>query len=91
MAKPLVSDELWQVIHPLLPPERPKTKGDRPRVPDRAALEGILYVLKTGIGWEHLAHALGYGSSMTCWRRLRDWHAAGVFTRLYQVLLDWMA
>lgn len=60
-------------------------------MPDRAALEGILYVLKTGIGWEHLPHQLGYGSGMTCWRRLRDWHAAGVFTRLHHVLLDRMA
>lgn len=60
-------------------------------MPDRAALEGILYVLKTGIGWEHLPHELGYGSGMTCWRRLRDWHAAGVFTCLHQVLLDRMA
>jgi len=60
-------------------------------VPDRAALEGFLYVLKTAIGWEHLPHELGYGSGMTCWRRLRDWHSAGVFTRLHQVLLDHMA
>ena len=48
MAKTLVSDELWQLIHPLLPPDVPKPKGGRPRVPDRAALEGILYVLKLG-------------------------------------------
>lgn len=91
MATSMVSDELWQLIHLLLPPEPPKPKGGRPRVPDRAALEGILYVLKTGIGWEHLPHQLGYGSGMTCWRRLRDWHAAGVFTRLHHVLLDRMA
>ena len=91
MATSLVSDELWQLIQPLLPPETPRPRGGRPRVPDRAALEGILYVLKTGIGWEHLPRELGYGSGMTCWRRLRDWHAAGVFTRLHQVLLDRMA
>lgn len=91
MATSLVSDELWQLIQPLLPPETPRPRGGRPRVPDRAALEGILYVLKTGIGWEHLPRELGYGSGMTCWRRLRDWHAAGVFTYLHQVLLDHMA
>ena len=49
MAKPLVSDELWAVIQPLIPPERPKPKGGRPPVPDRQALTGILFVLKTGI------------------------------------------
>nr|WP_246351255.1 IS5 family transposase [Deinobacterium chartae] len=72
----------------MLPPEAPK--GGRPRIPDRDTLEGILYVLKTGTPWEHLPLELGYGSGMTCWRRLRDWHEAGVFTRLHQVLLDRM-
>ncbi|PYE54053.1 putative transposase of IS4/5 family DUF4096 [Deinococcus yavapaiensis KR-236] len=91
MPKPLVSDELWALIHPLLPPEPPKPNGGRPRVPDRDVLEGILVVLKTGTPWEHLPLELGYGSGMTCWRRRRDWHEAGVFTRLHHVLLDRMA
>jgi transposase len=54
MAKPLVSDELWAFVAPLLSPEPPKPKGGRPRVPDRAALTGIIFVLKTGIPWEML-------------------------------------
>lgn len=54
MAKLLVSDELWEVIEPLLPEEPPKPKGGRPRVPDRATLIGILFVLKTSIPWEML-------------------------------------
>lgn len=44
-------------------------------------------MLRTGIAWEDLPQALGYGSGMTCWRRLRDWQAAGVWHRLHQVLL----
>ncbi len=88
MAKPLVSDPLWAKVRPLLPPEPPKPKGGRPRVPDRAALTGILFVLRTGIPWEYLPRELGCGSGMTCWRRLRDWHQAGVWHRLHQVLLD---
>ena len=87
----LVSDELWAVIVPLLPPERPKPKGGRPRVPDRAALAGILFVLKDGIGWETLPAALGCGSGMTCWRRLRDWHEAGVWAGLHRALLQRLA
>ena len=88
MGKQLVSDELWAVIAPLLPEEPPKPKGGRPRVSDRAALTGILFVLKSGIPWEMLPQEMGCGSGMTCWRRLRDWQDAGVWLRLHQVLLD---
>lgn len=88
MAKPLVSDELWAVVAPLVPLPRPKAKPGRPRVPDRAALAGIIFVLKTGIPWEELPQELGCGSGMTCWRRLRDWQRAGVWHRLHQTLLD---
>ena len=77
MAKLLVPDDLWAVIAPLLPPERPKLKGGRPPIPDRAALTGILFVLKTGLPWEYLPAETGCGSGMSCWRRLHDWHRAG--------------
>ena len=77
MSKPLVSDELWALVAPLLPPEPPKPKGGRPRVPDRACLTGIIFVLKRGIPWEMLPQELGCGSGVTCWRRLRDGQAAG--------------
>jgi transposase len=89
MAKPLVSDGLWERIEPLLPAvQRRYRYPGRKRVPDRAALTGILFVLKTGIPWEHLPQEMGCGSGMTCWRRLRDWNEAGVWERLHQVLLD---
>jgi transposase len=92
MAKALVSDELWAVVAPLLPPllppHRPRPKGGRPPVDDRKALAGILFVLQSGIPWAMLPQELGFGSGMTCWRRLRDWQAAGVFERLHRALLD---
>jgi transposase len=88
MSKPLVSDERWAVVEPLLPKDRPQPKGGRPRIPDRAALTGIVFVLKSGIGWELLPQELGCGSGMTCWRRLRDWHRAGVWEGLHRVLLQ---
>ncbi len=88
MAKELISDELWDIIEPLLPPEPPKPKGGRPRVSDRRALTGILFVLKTGIPWEYLPQEMGCGSGMTCWRRLRDWQEAGVWDKLHRTLLD---
>src|SRR5687767_4373520 len=88
MAKPLVSDELWAVVAPLMPAPRPKKKAGRPRVPDRACLTGIVFVLKTGIQWEYLPREMGCGSGMTCWRRLRDWQEAGVWRALHRELLD---
>jgi transposase len=88
MSKPLVSDALWAVVAPLLPAERPKPQGGRPRIPNRAALTGILFVLKSGIPWEMLPQELGCGSGMTCWRRLRDWQQAGVWKRLHHTLLQ---
>lgn len=88
MAKPIVSDGLWRRIHPLLPVRRVHPRGGRPALDDRAALAGILFVLRTGIGWEYLPQEMGCGSGMTCWRRLRDWQAAGVWEKLHQAVLD---
>src|SRR6202453_2921262 len=87
MAKPLVPDALWERIESLLPAQRPKPRGGRPPKPDRAVLAGILFVLRTGIPWEYLPKEMGCGSGMTCWRRLRDWHEAGVWQKLHEVLL----
>ena len=88
MAKELVTDELWDTIEPLLPEEPPKPKGGRPRIDDRAALTGILFVLKSGIPWEMLPQEMGCGSGMTCWRRLKEWNEAGVWERLHLLLLE---
>ena len=87
MGKLLVPDGLWERIEPLLPIHRPSPWGGRPPVPNRVALTGILFVLRTGIPWEDLPQELGC-SGMTCWRRLRDWQQAGVWDRLHQLLLD---
>ena len=87
MAKLLVPDDLWAVIAPLLPPARPESKDSRPPIPDRAALTGILFVLKTGLPWEYLPAEMGCGSGMSCWRCLRDWQEAGVWAAVHRVLL----
>jgi transposase len=90
MPKPLLTDELWALVEPLLPGQRPEPKGGRPRMDDRAALTGILFRAQE-------RHTLGdappadgmCGSGMTRWRRLRGWHAAGVWERLQEEgLLD---
>ncbi|GAB3653711.1 hypothetical protein GCM10028833_26890 [Glycomyces tarimensis] len=87
MAKPWeVDDELWSRIEALLPVHRP---GKRVPVPldDRKCLQGILFVLYTGINWKHLPPELGFGSGITCWRRFRRWCEAEVWERLHQLLL----
>lgn len=90
MAKPLVDDELWKLAEPLLPapkPRRFRLPGRKP-ISNRQALSGIVFVLKTGIPWEYLPLEMGCGSGMTCWRRLRDWQAAGVWHALHELLLS---
>ncbi|OXY86779.1 transposase [Streptomyces diastatochromogenes] len=75
-----MSDELWDRLEPLLPQRERRFRylGRKP-LPDREVL--------CGIQWEYLPRDLGFGSGMTCWRRLRDWNEAGVWQRLQEVLL----
>jgi transposase len=83
-----VGDELWAVVEPLVPKvERRYRHPGRKRHPDRLVFQGILFVLHTGIGWEDLPQELGFGSGMTCWRRLERWTEAGVFDQVHQILL----
>jgi transposase len=86
----LISDRLWALVEPLIPPRRPAihSRTDRPRTPDRDVLEGIAFVLSTGIGWAKLATELGYGSGWTCWRRLHEWADTRLFDQLHQAVLD---
>ena len=93
LAKSILDDALWERIRPLLPPAKPRRRilpGRKP-TPDRAVLTGILFVLKTGIPWEDLPQEMGCGCGMTCWRRLRDWQQAGVWSRIHHALLQDLA
>ena len=84
----IVSDELWERVEPLLPKvERRYRYPGRKRLPDRQALQGILFVLYTGIAWRHLPAELGFGGGSTCHRRMDEWQRAGVWERLHEVLL----
>jgi transposase len=85
----IVSDELWELVEPLLPKQERRFRyPGRKRFPDRLALQGILFVLHTGIAWTHLPQELGFGSGVTCWRRLDEWQRAGVWERLHLLLLS---
>ena len=82
-----INSALWKRLQPLSPVVKPSLQGGRPRLDDELALNGILFVLRTGIAWEDLPQELGFGSGMTCWRRLREWQAAGVWHQLHLMLL----
>lgn len=88
MREEVLTDELWARLEPLLPlrPRRFRHPGHR-CTDDRAALAGILYVVRTGIGWNRLPTALFGASSATCWRRLTAWHESGVWQELHECLL----
>ncbi len=78
---------MWAVIEPVLPPWPERSPGPRP-VSDRLCLQGVLFVLYTGIPWQQLPLELGFGSGQTCWRRLERWQEAGVFDQLHRILLS---
>ncbi len=89
MATELLPDALWEEVQPLLPPPPPPSpKGGRPPVDNRSALLGILYVSRYGIPWQALPTAAFGASGSSCWRRLRDWTAAGVWPDLHRRLLN---
>src|SRR5512135_3157321 len=78
----LVDDRLWTLLEPLIPPpSRPRGPGGRPRRDDRLALEGILFVLTTGIGWAAAGVAAG--------RRVGRLHRAVLGELGRNGLLDW--
>jgi transposase len=80
-----LTDEQWFLIADLFPWEPPSCAGGRPRVPPRACLEGILWVLRTGARWKDLPKC--FPSYPTCWRRLKEWSESGVFQRAWARVL----
>lgn len=89
MAVELLPEELWTEIKPLLPtPPPPSPKGGRPPVDNEAALKGIIFVLRTGIGWQMLPTAAFGVSGSSCWRRFHEWTLAGIWPRVHRRLLN---
>jgi transposase len=81
----ILKDELWERVTPFLPPASPCPKGGRPRASDRECFEGIVWVLRSGARWRDLPDH--FPSPVTCWRRHRDWTAAGVWKDVWDLVL----
>lgn len=81
-----VRDEPWDVVAPLVPVHERDPRGGRPRVDDRVCFGAIVFVLFTGIAWQHLPRELGC-SPATAHRLLKECQAAGVFAALHRELL----
>ena len=81
-----ITDEQWEKIKPFLPQRRLSPRGGRPPADDRACLEGILWVLRSGARWRDLPER--YPSPSTCWRRLVEWEGEDVLVTIWQAFLD---
>ena len=78
-------DRLWVRVRPLLPPKPGHPKGGRPFAHDRACFAGIVHVLRNGLRWRQMPAC--FPSGVTCWRRHRDWTEAGVWDRVWKLVL----
>lgn len=82
-------DRMWERVAPLLPSRTPNPKGGRPWADDKACFAGIVYALRNSIRWNDLPAP--FPSGVTCWRRHRDGTAAGVWDRVWQLVLAELA
>ena len=87
MAKELLSEELWREVEPLLPGHREHKAGGRPFVSDKDALRGLIFILRSGIPYQMLPTEAFHVSGSTCWRRMDDWIAAGVWPEVHRRLI----
>src|SRR5574341_1329905 len=84
----LVPDGLWEIVEPLIPPQRERPQGGGTRfVDDRAVFTAIVYVLTTGCVWRHLPAEVGV-SPASAHRRFVAWTEAGLWRRLHRAVLD---
>ena len=85
---PLVTDEFWKQVEPLLPKHKPNPKGGAPPKDNRSCLEGIVHVLRTGTQWQRLPASERWPSGSTCWRRFTHWSKLGIWSQLHRRLLN---
>ena len=82
-------DRMWERVRPLLPVRPVNPKGGRPWADDKACFAGIVFALRNAVRWNHIPPP--FPSGVTCWRRHRDWTRAGVWGRVWRVVLAELA
>ena len=82
-------DRMWDRVRRLIPARRPNPKGGRPWADDKACFAGIVYQLRNAVRWNHLPPC--FPSGVTCWRRHRDWTAAGVWAAVHRAVVEELA
>jgi transposase len=82
---PLLTEQQWKKIEPLLPPPPQQPRGGRPWTGNRRVLEGILWILRSGAPWKYLPKE--YPHPSTCWRRLRDWEEQDIWLKIWRTFL----
>ncbi len=80
---PALTDEHWEQLRPLLPPQKPQT--GRPAIDHRLVVEGILWVVRTSSSWRELPERFGPWSTVSS--RYQRWCKEGLWARILQVLL----
>ena len=85
MSRHNLTDSEWKTIRVFLPAER-SGKAGRPWKPHRTVVNGILFVLHTGIAWEDLPSE--FGKFKTVYNRFRRWVKSGLWDRIFESLID---
>jgi putative transposase len=86
----IVPDALWALFEPLLPPRKKHPLGcHRKRVPDRKALNTIIFSLRSGTGWNSIEESEHKSSGQSAYRRFREWTEAGVMEKFWRLVRDY--
>ncbi len=82
---------MWRKIKKVLPKHKKTKLGGRPRIPDRAVINGIWYILWTGCQWKAVHRDWFGASSSVLHERFQTWRALGVFQQIMRRLMKYYA
>ena len=77
-----LTDEEWEQIAPLLPPENSGKQG-RPAKSNRTILNGMIWIARSGAPWRDLPER--YGAWQTVYSRFRKWIEDGILDNIFRV------